>query len=66
MAGSSRDPEWRETFNRLSALVASLLEEGSLFAARARTPADAAALRQLGEDVAILSAAMAVLVRTRH
>lgn len=66
MAVASRDPEWRETFNGLSAIIAELLEEGSLLAAKASTHEDAADLRQLGEDVAILSAAMLVLFRTRR
>lgn len=43
----------------VAAHIAALMEDGSTLAARAH----AAALRRLGEDIATLAAAMAVLVR---
>lgn len=47
----------------VAAHIAGLMEDGSTLAAKARTADDAAALRRLGEDIATLAAAMAVLVR---
>lgn len=47
----------------LSAIMAGLLEDASLVAARATSAADALALRQIGEDVAVLALAMEILLR---
>jgi len=65
-SGSVADPEVGPLVQGVAAHIASLLEDGSVLAAKAQGSCDAIALRQLGEDVAILSSAMAVLVRTRR
>lgn len=63
-SGPVADPEIGPLVQGVAAHIAGLLEDGSLLAAKARGAGDALALRQLGEDVAVLSSAMAVLVRT--
>jgi hypothetical protein len=66
MTSPDDSPENDPTFAGLSAVLASLLEDGSVLAARAKTRADAVALGQLGEDVITLSAAMQILARLRR
>lgn len=65
-SGPVTDPEVGPLVQGVAAHIAGLLEDGSALAAKAHGASDALALRKLGEDVAILSSAMAVLVRTRR
>lgn len=65
-SGPIADPEVGPLVQGVAAHIAALLEDGSILAAKAHGARDAIVLRQLGEDVAILSSAMAVLVRTHR
>lgn len=65
-SGPVADPEVGALAQGVAAHIAGLLEEGSTLAAKARDAGDALTLCQLGEDVAILASAMAVLVRSRR
>ena len=58
-------PENDATFAGLSSVVAGLMENGRVLAARARTAGDVTALQTLVADLTALTAAMAVLLRTR-
>lgn len=66
LSGPVAEPEAGSVVQGVAAHIAGLLEEGSVLAAKARDAGDALALRNLGEDVALLASALAVLVRTRR
>lgn len=65
MTAPADSPESDATFAGLSSVVAGLMEDGSVLALRARTAGDVAALQSLVADLTALTAAMAVLLRTR-
>jgi len=65
MTSPDDGPENDATFAGLSSVVAGLMEDGSVLAGRARTAADVSALQTVLADLTTLTAAMAVLLRTR-